>query len=349
MQWLATSTRSSISEDRTILTGALLVWLLFIGLLEVKGVTGLRPTGYFANFLIYLSALLFVLVPLAVARLWRHRPESPLAFLARLFTSGDLGLRLRRGAPMLIALAVYMSTFSTMKSAIPLFNSYVWDDTWIALDRAMHGTDAWRLLQPVIGYPLVSSALSILYQLWILLIYAGGIWFCFFIDDRDLRTRYFIAYFACWTLIGVVMAIAWASVGPCFLASMLGDTRFVEQMEYLRQANTHFPIMVLHVQDQLIAWYQSGDGGLGRGISAMPSMHVSQAFLFFLAMRRVSKRAGYFFGAFFVAILIGSVHLGYHYAVDGYVSIAVTGLIWVLAGRYVRRRDSAPKPASARA
>src|SRR5690606_34613201 len=131
----------------------------------------------------------------------------------------------------------------------------------------------------------------------------GGIWFCFFVEDRDVRTRYLIAYLSCWTLLGVVMATALASVGPCFLAPMLGDTRFVEQMEYLRQADTHFPIMVLEVQDQLIAWHQSGNEGLGRGISAMPSMHVSLAFLFFLAMRRVSKRAGYFFGVFFVAIL----------------------------------------------
>src|SRR5690606_14246814 len=121
--------------------------------------------------------------------------------------------------------------------------------------------------------------------------------------------------------LGIVMATAFASVGPCFLAPMLSDTRFVAQMEYLRQANTHFPVMVLQVQERLIAWHQLGDAGLGRGITAMPSMHVSLALLFFLAMRRVSKRAGYFFGAFFIAILIGSVHLGYHYAVDGYVSI----------------------------
>src|SRR5690606_7033194 len=119
----------------------------------------------------------------------------------------------------------------------------------------------------------------ILYHLWILPIYAGGVWFCFFVDNRELRSRYLFAYFACWTLIGVVMATALASVGPCFLAPILGDTRFAEQMEYLRQADTHFPIMVLQVQDQLIAWHQSGNEGLGRGISAMPSMHVSLAFL----------------------------------------------------------------------
>lgn len=337
MPGLATAFRRGVTEDRAILAGVLFVWTMFIGLLATKGVNGFRPNSYLANLIIYLSALLFILVPMAAARLWRHRPDSPLAFLGHLFTTGDLGVRLARGAPMLIALAVFMSAFSAMKSAIPLFNAYAWDDSWIALDRALHGTDPWRLLQPLFGYPLASSALSLFYHLWILLIYAGGVWFCFFADDRDLRARYLIAYFASWTLVGVVMATAMASVGPCFLAPMLGDPRFEEQMAYLRQANTHFPILVLQVQDQLIGWHQAGNEGLGRGISAMPSMHVSLAFLFFLAMRHVSRRAGLFFGAFFMIILIGSVHLAYHYAVDGYVSIAVTWLIWSAAGIVVRR------------
>jgi len=349
MRRLATSFRAGLNEDRAILAGALLVWMLFMSVLATKGVNGFRANSFLSNLILYLSALLFVLVPVIAVQLWRHRPDSPLAFLGELFATGDLGVRLARGAPMLIVLAGFMPTFSAMKSAIPLFNAYIWDDSWITLDRTLHGTDPWRLLQPLVGYPPISSALSILYHLWILLIYAGGIWFCFFVDNRDLRSRYLIAYFASWVLIGVVMATTLASVGPCFLAPLLGDTRFLEQMEYLRQANTNFPIMVLEVQEQLVAWHQSGSAGLGRGITAMPSMHVSLAFLFFLAMRQVSKRAGYFFGAFFIAILIGSVHLGYHYAVDGYVSIAVTGLIWALAGQYVRRRAPAAAPASATA
>jgi hypothetical protein len=66
-------------------------------------------------------------------------------------------------------------------------------------------------------------------------------------------------------------------------------------------------------------------------------MHVSLAFLFFLAMRKVSRFAGLFFGLFTVIILIGSVHLAYHYAVDGYVSIVTTWLIWLASGPLARR------------
>ena len=38
-----------------------------------------------------------------------------------------------------------------------------------------------------------------------------------------------------------------------------------------------------------------------------------------------------------VVILIGSVHLAYHYAVDGYFSILGTMAIWMVSGVLARR------------
>jgi hypothetical protein len=238
---------------------------------------------------------------------------------------------------MLAALVVFLPVFSKMKGAIPLFNSYAWDTTWIDLDQALHGTDPWLILQPVLGYPLVTSALSVFYHLWLLLIYLGAVYFCFFQPDRLLRIRFFIAYFACWVILGVVMATLFASVGPCFVGPLFGIHRFDAQMEYLRAAHEIYPVMVLRVQDALLTSFHSRGTGLGSGISAMPSVHVSLAFLFFLATRRLSRLAGILFALFFVIILVGSVHLAYHYAVDGYFATLGTGLIWLIADPLARR------------
>jgi hypothetical protein len=329
--------RRGAIADRPILTGIFIAWSVLIALLALKGVNGVQVSSYLANLALYLSALLFFLVHWTGSQLVRHQPQRPIGFLAECIRSERLDRRLLRGMPMLLALVIFLPAFSAMKSAIPLFNTYGWDQTWLQLDRALHGTDPWRILNVAIGYPIITSIFSAFYQVWILLIYAGGIYFCFFQDNAELRARYFVAYFACWAILGVAMATQFASVGPCFLEPFLGDRHFADQMAYLRTANESVPVFSLLVQDRLIDWYADGNNGLGRGISAMPSMHVSLAFLFFLAMRKVSRAAAIGFGLFALIILIGSVHLAYHYAVDGYVSIIATWLIWMASGPLARR------------
>ena len=46
---------------------------------------------------------------------------------------------------------------------------------------------------------------------------------------------------------------------------------------------------------------------------------------------------GRLFALYGLIILLGSVHLGWHYAVDGYVSILAVPMLWWLSGVLVRR------------
>jgi hypothetical protein len=49
-------------------------------------------------------------------------------------------------------------------------------------------------------------------------------------------------------------------------------------------------------------------------------------------------------------IWIGSFHLGWHYALDGLVSVALTFAIWALCGRIaiaLDRKSPQPRPAAA--
>jgi hypothetical protein len=242
-----------------------------------------------------------------------------------------------RGLPLVAAVIVFMPTFSVMKASIPLFTDYTWGAALIAADRAIFGTDPWRLLQPLVGYPFITSALSVAYHLWLLLIYAGSVWFAVYCRDDAVRLRYFASYFTLWTVCGIAMAIGLASVGPCFVSPILGLDAFGEQMDYLNAANQRYPVMVLEVQEILLQWHRSGQHGLGRGITAMPSMHVALATLFWLAIRRGSRLLDLFFGLFLVVIFIGSIHLAYHYAVDGIVGAAIAFGIWRMSGKAVQQ------------
>ena len=76
-----------------------------------------------------------------------------------------------------------------------------------------------------------------------------------------------------------------------------------------------------------------GVSGLGGGISAMPSMHIVLAFLWVLPVWHLNRVLGAIITFYALIIWIGSVHLGWHYFVDGLVGVAVLGPIWYAAGR----------------
>ena len=301
---------------------------------------GVGPELIAANARLYAVAGLAMAVVDATWLLWRNRPVAPTAFLIATWRRRATDRAVLARLPLFAIAVVFMPFFSKMKSMIPLFNDFKWDPTFIAWDRTLFlGHDAWEVLQPLFGYPVVTAAMAGLYHAWMLLIYMGTLFFLFHPSATQAVRQYFLGFILIWTVIGGALATALASVGPCFMGPIFGDTTFDAQMAYLRTANEQVPVLTIHVQDLLLQWYHEGNRGLGSGITAMPSMHVAMAFLFWLGIRKVSRAAGWIFFAFFAAIWIGSVHLAYHYATDGLVSVIATALLWEASGAILRTWD----------
>jgi hypothetical protein len=107
-------------------------------------------------------------------------------------------------------------------------------------------------------------------------------------------------------------------------------------MDYLHAANNVVPVMALDVQEQL--WNSYARNGLATlgGITAMPSMHVATSLSFALVGYAHNRKLGHLLLLFTFIVQIGSVHLGWHYAIDGYVAAIGTLLVWWCVGVFLR-------------
>lgn len=268
------------------------------------------------------------------------RPQRPFAMLvADLRRNIAMPQRLAQAVPMLCFVPLLVGTFSVFKAAIPLIHAFSWDPRFEQWDRWLHGGVApWELLQPILGYPLVSFLINVCYNGWFFVLWFACIWQFFTLRAPQRRMQFLLSTMLSWILIGSVLATFFSSAGPCYFGRIeSGLDPYQPLIAYLHQANESYPLWALDTQQMLWDGYSLGRLNLGAGISAMPSMHVAIATLLALLGWQTSRRLGIALAAFLLLIMVGSVHLGWHYALDGYVSIACAALIWWATGWFVRR------------
>ena len=155
-------------------------------------------------------------------------------------------------------------------------------------------------------------------------------YFAFIAKPGPERTRFFLSYMLIWMVGGGLMAVFFSSAGPCYFTRLgLSPDPYAPLMAYLDAANTHAPIWALSTQDML--WSLKLDGSGFGGVSAMPSMHNATALLFVLMCPFPSKLVRWILSVHMSFIFLGSILLGWHYAVDGYAAIALSlGLWWAM-------------------
>ena len=239
-----------------------------------------------------------------------------------------------------LVLTVFMAAFLFNKMQIPRLGGFRWDEAFAELDYRLFGEHPWIILQPLLGYPIVTAILDLLYAAWALLVFLfwGGLFASRRVDDA-LCYRFWIATVAAWILLGLVMATGLGSAGPTYFDEIVPQVAspYAELERYLAAAGRHYTLMSSFTKEYLWAIH-SGDLVAPGGISAMPSMHNAQATLYAAAAYAINRRFGHVMLAYAVAIFLGSIHLGWHYAVDGIIGALGALLIWVVAGVLLRRR-----------
>jgi hypothetical protein len=237
---------------------------------------------------------------------------------------------LARGIPMYVSVLLFMYTFTIYKANISNFIPFSWDVTFDHWDKAMHfGVRPWELLQPVFGNIPATLMLNVNYNVWFIIMKVFWVYFAFVHAPGVERTRFWISYMLIWSLGGTGLAIWFSSVGPCFYGLLIdGVDPYAPLLSQLRGFNTVVPIWAVDTQDFL--WqYRLEQSALG-GVTAMPSMHNATALLFVLLAWNWGKIWRWAMITHAVLIYLGSIHLGWHYAVDSYLAWAITLACWAI-------------------
>jgi hypothetical protein len=232
-------------------------------------------------------------------------------------------------------------SFTSFKTMIGSAHGFTMDPGIAALERAvLFGHDAWQYTHFLFGSLLATFVLQLCYNVWLALMW-GSIMLCLvFVDDVRTVLHYLLAFILCWIIVGSLAAYFLASAGPCFYERVLGDAHFQPLMSRLHEIDSSLDAILpnlglasLDVQEMLWKWQMTHHDGLGAGISAMPSVHVGLAFVMARGAYLLRPVYGKIMMVYVAAIWIGSVHLGWHYALDGAIALLLVVPIWKISGR----------------
>ncbi len=339
--WLVDALAKSGWRDRWLYAMALtaLVTAIFVG-----RVTGTKPdAGIVTTFGYEIAQYFFLGISVAAGAVlfWLGKvkkstsPSRDLAaILYRFFAASG------RAASILHTVTIFMifaAAFAVLKGAIAVLEPFSWDPEFSWLDRVLHfGKLPHEWLMPFLGGDVSLFVFNFFYNLWFVFLVASMLTASITVHNSALRHQYLMSFMGTWFFGGFLMATGLSSAGPCYYdLAGFGDT-YLSLMAHLRAANADLPIWAVDTQTMLWDGF-TGERSGSAGISALPSMHVATAVLFALAARRVHPLLGKAMWVYAGLIFVGSVMLGWHYAVDGYAGAGVAVLFWMLCGLYARR------------
>lgn len=243
-------------------------------------------------------------------KVWRHTMFSKYLTLQHLY---DL-------LHILIALKLVLLIYCNIKQAIPRINPDITDDLLLRIDVMLHfGINPMQALVGLLSNTTVSKLIDMLYVLWYV-IKAPVLVLFIVLPNRKLSERFFSAYFLLWMLGGLAAILA-PSLGPVYV--------YQEWFDGITK-----PI-ASHLQAQLLMHYLQAVNNpdqyrvfIYEGVAAFPSLHVGVVVLFALFLFRVHRFLGILMWLYAVIVQIGSVFLGWHYAIDGYFAGMLAFLLY---------------------
>lgn len=331
----------------------------FCGLafLHIAGATDRAAYGIYVSRWLTLFALLLPTIAILVdTALVVHRFDKRRSLAARKVFSPARLASFFAGMLLLQGMMAFQGTFTSVKNAATVWHGGFPDDRFQAdLDQAIHfGVDPWRWLQPVLGNDWTRAAIEWNYNvLWFVLCFGALFFVATSPKAAAIRTRYVLGFMLAWIVVGNLVAGTFLSAGPAFYGLVTGDeARFAEQLAFLARGAGSANSAAAY-QEYLWSLHAAGQTGFGSGISAFPSVHVALATLNALFLAERNRWLGLAGFAYVALIVMSSVYLAWHYAIDGYAAIALVVTIHFALKKFVvaRRVDmpsaALPRPVTA--
>lgn len=276
-----------------------------------------------------------------VRAIWRRDPRPARRLLGAAIRNLRTPWLFAGAIGPLVLFPLLLGAFGTLKVLLPLHVPFMYDTLFARIDRALFfGVDPWRISHALFGSPTATILLDRIYTGWLALVPLTTVGFALVARRKD-RARFILAMVLTWALLGVAGAWAGSSAGPIFLDLLAHPEagRFAGLMDHLRAADAQAgPSGLTALRWRAVLWqaYVDRDLSFGMGISAMPSMHNAITALYLFAAFRLGKWWGAAAAAYAAIIFLGSVHLAWHYMLDGIVSFGGVALIWLAVDRYLR-------------
>lgn len=275
-----------------------------------------------------------IIYPLAVLGLgWAHitiRLDKRRKLAYRHMFNPRRMSRFYAGMVLMLAFVPFRSMFGSIKNVISEGQGFIYDRAFADLDKTIHfGQDPFHWLYQVFSHPWIFKIIEFNYEtVWFILCYATQYWVAVAVACDKIRLRYMLTFMLSWILVGNVMATWFSSAGPVYYGLITGDyLRFAPIVDLVHSEGG----TTAQFQNYLWMLYSQNIPGLGSGISAFPSMHVAIVTinaLFLIEVRPKFTIPALLYVAF---VMMSSVYLGWHYAVDGYVAFAmVVGIYFAL-------------------
>lgn len=330
-------------------------WPIYLGLVIYLacGTVYVRAQSYvlFDGLSAYLPAALLtygVVMPLVMFSLGLavivHRLNRRRGLAVRLMLGRRRLARFVAGTLLtLVVLVLFGSMFASVKSAFSI-HGFAFDKGVADFNDLIHfGHSPGHWLRLLFGGPIILRFIEDNYEIsWSVFCFGFFYWVAVAPQADAIRIRYCLTFMLTWSLIGNVIAGIVTTAGPAYYARVTGDASRFPHLHAILASSPNGPGSAASIQNYLWYLHETQASGFGAGISAFPSIHVTMVTLTTLFLLERNRVAGLVAVAFTSIIMVSSVYLGWHYAVDGYAAVVLTIAIywsvrWLVAPRPLAR------------